>query len=150
MLAAYLAAWRQGDASACTAFYARDARMEDSLLPSPLEGRDRIEEYFRRGFAERAADTTRDLVNVAIDESRIFFEWTIASAEGGSRGVSVWEVEDGEIKRDRSYWHRERGPDRDARGERGGAPRSRRCEPGSGREAEPGDSREKEYGAVGG
>jgi len=119
MLAAYLAAWRQGDASTCVGFYAEDARMEDPLLPSPLEGRDRIEEYFRRGFAERAADTTRDLVNVAIGESRIFFEWTIGSAEGGSRGVSVWDVEGGKIMRDRSYWHRDRGPARDATGERG-------------------------------
>ena len=118
MLAAYLAAWRRGDASACAGFYADDARMEDPLLPSPLEGRDRIEGYFRRGFAERAADTTRELVNVATGESRIFFEWTIGSAEGGSRGVSVWDVEGGEIRRDRSYWHRDCGPDRDARGGR--------------------------------
>ena len=150
MLAAYLAAWRRGDASACIGFYAGDARMEDPLLPSPLEGRDRIEEYFRRGFTERAAGTTRDLVAVAIVESRIFFEWTIDSAEGGSRGVSVWEVEDGEIKRDRSYWHRDHGPGGDARGERGRGPRPRGREPESPREAEPGDSREKASGAGGG
>ena len=32
MLGAYLAAWRQGDAALCAAFYADDARMEDPLL----------------------------------------------------------------------------------------------------------------------
>ena len=113
MLDAYLAAWRQGDAETCIGFYARDARMEDPLLPAPLEGRDRIREYFRQGFAERPADTTRRLVNVAIGENRIFFEWIIASARSRSRGVSVWDVEDGEVKRDRSYWHAVRGHERD-------------------------------------
>ena len=105
MLDAYLVAWRQGDAATCIGFYAEDARMDDPLLPVPLEGRDRIGEYFRQGFAERPADTTRRLVNVAIDENRIFFEWTIASGCGGSRGVSVWDVEDEKVKWDRSYWH---------------------------------------------
>ena len=113
MLDAYLAAWREGDAATCTGFYAADARMEDPLLPAPLEGRDRIEEYFRRGFAERPADTTRRLVNVAVGENRIFFEWIIASAQGESRGISVWDVEDGKVKRDRSYWHAHRGRERD-------------------------------------
>ena len=114
MLDAYIAAWRQGDAATCIGFYARDARMEDPLLPAPLEGRDRIGEYFRRGFAERPADTTRRLVNVAIGESRIFFEWSIESADGGSRGVSVWDIEDDEVTQDRSYWHAVRGRERGA------------------------------------
>ena len=85
MLDGYLAAWRQGDAATCIGFYAGDARMDDPLLPAPLEGRDRIEEYFRQGFAERSADTTRRLVNVATGENRIFFEWIIDSGCGGSR-----------------------------------------------------------------
>lgn len=105
MLDGYLAAWRRGDAATCIGFYAGDARMEDPLLPAPLVGRDRIDEYFRRGFAERPADTTRQLVSVAVGENQIFFEWTIDSADGGSRGVSVWDVEDDKVKRDRSYWH---------------------------------------------
>ena len=109
MLNAYLAAWREGDAAACIGFYARDARMDDPLLPVSLEGRDRIEEYFRRGFAERPADTTREIVDVAIGENRIFFEWVIHSGRAGSRGVSVWDVEDERVKWDRSYWHGDRG-----------------------------------------
>ena len=104
MLDGYLAAWRRGDAATCIGFYAGDARMDDPLLPAPLEGRDRIEEYFRQGFAERPADTTRELVNVAFGEDRIFFEWIIDSGCGGSRGVSVWDVEDEKVKWDRSYW----------------------------------------------
>ena len=106
MLDDYLRAWRQGDAATCIAFYACDARMEDPLLPAPLEGRDRIQEYFVRGFAERPADTTRELVSLAVAENRIFFEWLIDSARGASRGVSVWDIEDGKVQRDRSYWHR--------------------------------------------
>ena len=106
MLDDYLRAWRQGDAATCIGFYARDACMEDPLLPEPLEGRDRIGGYFRRGFAERPADTTRELVSLAVAENRIFFEWTIEDGQGGSRGVSVWDIEDGKVQRDRSYWHR--------------------------------------------
>ena len=109
MLDAYLAAWRRGDAATCIGFYACDARMDDPLLPEPLQGRDRIEEYFRQGFAQRPADITRELVNVAVGGNRIFFEWVIGSARGGSRGVSVWDVEDEKVKWDRSYWHRDRG-----------------------------------------
>lgn len=105
MLAAYLAAWRRGDAARCAAFYADDARMEDPLLPEPIAGRDRIGRYFTRGFAERPADTTRRILGVAAGEGRIFFEWVIESARGASRGVSVWEVEDHRVQRDRSYWH---------------------------------------------
>ena len=112
MLDAYLAAWGQGDATACIAFYASDACMEDPLLPAPLEGRDRIEEYFLRGFSERPADTTRELVNVAIGENRVFFEWIIDSVHGGSRGVSVWDIENGKVKWDRSYWHEINGHER--------------------------------------
>lgn len=112
MLDAYLAAWGQGDATACIGFYASDARMEDPLLPAPLEGRNRIEEYFLRGFSERPADTTRELVNVAIGENRVFFEWIIDSVHRGSRGVSVWEIENGKVKRDRSYWHEINGHER--------------------------------------
>ena len=41
---------------------------------------------------------------------RIFFEWTIESVRGGARGVSVWEVEDHLVKRDRSYRHAWGGP----------------------------------------
>lgn len=110
MLGAYLAAWRRGDAAGCAAFYADDARMEDPLLPEPIEGRDRIGRYFARGFAERPADTTRRILGVAAGEDRIFFEWTIESARGGARGVSVWEVEDHRVKRDRSYWRARGGP----------------------------------------
>ena len=110
MLDAYIAAWREGDAALCATFYAGDARMEDPLLPEPIEGRDRIGVYFTRGFAERPADTTRRIHGVAAGEDRIFFEWTIDSARGGSRGISVWEVEDGKVKRDRSYWHESNGP----------------------------------------
>lgn len=117
MLDAYIAAWRRGDAAACIGFYAGDARMEDPLLPAPLEGRERIEGYFVRGFAERPADTTRELVNVAAGGNRIFFEWIIGSAEGGSRGVSVWEIEDGKVRRDRSYWHEDQGAPAAARRE---------------------------------
>ena len=113
MLHAYLAAWRQGDAATCIGFYAGDARMDDPLLPAPLEGRERIEEYFLRGFAERPADTTRELVNVAIGESQIFFEWIINSGQGGSRGISVWDIEDHKVKRDRSYWYGDKGHERD-------------------------------------
>ena len=105
MLDAYIAAWRRGDATTCIGFYAGDARMDDPFLPAPLEGRDHIEEYFVRGFAKRPADTTRELVNVATGEDRIFFEWIVDSSRGGSRGISVWEIEDGKVKRDRSYWH---------------------------------------------
>ena len=110
MLAAYLAAWRRGDAAGCAAFYAEDARMEDPLLPEPIAGRDRIGEYFTRGFAERPADTTRRILGVAAGEDRVFFEWVIESARGASRGVSVWEVADQRVKRDRSYWHSCGGP----------------------------------------
>ena len=120
MLEAYLAAWRRGDAARCAAFYADDARMEDPLLPEPLEGRDRIGRYFTRGFAQRPADTTRRILGVAAGEGRIFFEWSIESARGGSRGISVWEVEGRRVKRDRSYWHAWEGP---------GAPASRRLVP---------------------
>ena len=112
MLEAYLAAWRQGDAQTCIGFYAGDARMEDPLLPAPLEGRDRIEEYFLRSFAQRPTDTTRELVNVAIAENRVFFEWTIDGGHEGSRGVSVWDIEDDKVKRDRSYWHADKGHER--------------------------------------
>lgn len=113
MLDAYIAAWRQGDAATCIGFYAGDARMDDPFLPAPLVGRDHIEEYFVRGFAERPADTTRELVNVAIGEDQIFFEWRINGGCGGSRGVSVWDIEDDEVKRDRSYWHAVKGHERD-------------------------------------
>lgn len=112
MLDAYLAAWRQGDAATCVGFYSGDARMDDPLLPAPLEGRDQIEEYFLRGFAERPADTTRELVNVAIGENQVFFEWIIDSGHGGSRGVSVWDIENEKVKRDRSYWHGDKGHER--------------------------------------
>ena len=109
MLSAYLAAWRRGDAATCIGFYADDARMEDPALPVPLRGREGVEAYFRRSFAERPPDTRRELINVALGESRIFFEWTIDSGRGASRGVSVWDVEGGKVKRDRSYWHEEQG-----------------------------------------
>ena len=105
MLHEYIDAWRRGDAATCIGFYAESARMDDPLLPEPLEGRDHIERYFLRGFADRPADTTRELVNIGLGEDRIFFEWIIRSGAGGSKGISVWDVERGKVVWDRSYWH---------------------------------------------
>ena len=66
---------------------------------------EQIERYFVQGFADRPADTTREIVNTALGENQIFFEWTIDSASGGSTGISVWDVVDGRVVWDRSYWH---------------------------------------------
>ncbi len=105
MFEGYIAAWRQGDAKTCISFYANDARMDDPLLPEPLEGRRHIEAYFVQGFAERPADTTRKIVNIGLGENRLFFEWTISSAAGGSKGISVWDVDNAKVVWDRSYWY---------------------------------------------
>ena len=105
MLEAYLSAWRQGDVTGCIASYAENARMDDPLLPAPLEGREQIEQYFVQGFADRPTGTTREILNTALGQNQIFFEWTIDSASGGSTGISVWDVADGRVVWDRSYWH---------------------------------------------
>ena len=104
MFERYMNAWRRGDAGTCISIYAQDAQMDDPLLPEPLRGIDQLESYFVRGFTERPADTTREILNVATSEDCLFFEWRISSSAGGSKGISVWDVENDSVVRDRSYW----------------------------------------------
>ena len=104
MFERYMKAWRLGDAGTCVSIYAQDARMDDPLLAEPLRGIDQLKSYFVRGFTERPADTTREILNIATSEDRIFFEWRISSSVVGSEGVSVWDVENDAVVWDRSYW----------------------------------------------
>ena len=109
LLEGYIAAWRRRDVEACAGIYAADARMDDSTFSQPLHGSRAIEAYFAESFAAMPENTTREIHNVGVGEKCIFFEWTISSIDeagvaGGSKGISAWDVEDGRVVWDRSYW----------------------------------------------
>ena len=104
MFERYMEAWQRGDVESCIRIYAPHARMDDPLLPEPLQGIEQLRDYFIRGFDERSPDTQREVLNVLADTDRIFFEWRINSSSGGSRGISVWDIEEGAVVWDRSYW----------------------------------------------
>jgi len=113
LLEGYLSAWQRRDAVACYKVYAQDARMDDPTLTAPLQGHSAIRAYFRDNFAKMPANTTRQLLQVGLGNNCIFFEWVIKSMDEqglrqDSKGTSVWEVRDGQVVWDRSYWYYEK------------------------------------------
>lgn len=100
--------WNQHDAEAMAFLYAPDAVHEDPNLESTLVGRDQIRNYYAMQWA-RWPNSRHGERSSASDGDRVFVEWWWCPLHAETpdfevRGVSIFDLSDGEISLDVSYW----------------------------------------------
>jgi ketosteroid isomerase-like protein len=100
--------WMRHDSAAMASFYSEDAVMEDPTLAAARRGRDEIERYYAEMF-EELEDPVHELLDFAMRDDRIWFEWRFGS--GGTRrpveryhGVSIQTMRDGLVVHDVAFW----------------------------------------------
>jgi hypothetical protein len=104
----FYATWASNDPRAIAELYTDDAVMEDPTLPQPRQGRSEIERYYAEMFGA-LEDPMHELVDWAMRDSRVWFEWIFGS--GGRtvplercHGVSIQTLREGLIAHDAAYW----------------------------------------------
>jgi steroid delta-isomerase-like uncharacterized protein len=112
MVTDYAEAWDTRDPARIAALFAENALYEDIGPGTLYEGRPAIQAYVARLF-EDTPDFTVTLLNAFASDQYVAMEWRISGthqASGGHRfgvrGVSILELESGEIQRVTACWDR--------------------------------------------
>ncbi len=108
-----MAAYRERDAAAYAALFAIDGRMDDfSAVGDHVQGRDKVEHLYRQWFSIVVpADHTSEYKILMADEHMAIVQVSDEWSENGKtlrlEGITVYEVEDGEIVREADYYDSE-------------------------------------------
>ena len=116
LLKDYLGSWNSGDIAGVVSFFADDLIYEDVALEKKFD-RSSIEQFLRETF-ENFSSLRFDLVTYCGGKDSISWEWRmVGTRKDGSSvdvpGMSMTEVKDGKIARNRDYWSTLPAPKRD-------------------------------------
>jgi steroid delta-isomerase-like uncharacterized protein len=117
LLAEWLAAFNAGDADQLLALYADDALWEEPAIGLFASGQDQIRAHLDNLF-RAAPDIAYEVTNAVVTEDGAVLEWAVTGAYAADfpglppaagqpfsfRGASVFELEDGGIRRYTEYW----------------------------------------------